>query len=248
MTSICREINFEIKTEKKVNKSKNISTHNTSIFIGGRQNLKSKRIHLSTNTRYNNTAHREITNFRNKKNKSVDRVNIQIEKSENSELKEQIDIIKMMNIRWQNCLKISNDNLNFIQKEQKIEEIKEKPIFDTNKYIKDLMDKINLNYNFEEIENSVNQEYFVLLKFDKYNQSNVFVHEIIAPKSKEDFEKAVNKFIKRKSTQINKDNNTDSSSSIDINKKSLNLIKKKIKKILIIILKQMRKNFVQYLS
>ena len=231
MNSICHESNFVIKSERKLKTSKNISMYNTSIFIGGHQNLKSKRIHLSTNTRYNNTAHREITNFRNKKNKSVDRVNIQTEKTEESEQPEQIDVIKMMNIRWKNNLMESRNDLNFIKAKDTKKEIKEEKKeeinghnFDMNKYKKDLMEKINFNYNFENINN--NQEYFVLLKLDKYNQNNIFIHEIIAPKSIQDFEKSLDKFIKRKSTQINKDNNSDSTSSIDATKKKSKFAKK----------------------
>ena len=230
MNSICRESNFVIKSERKLKTSKNISMYNTSIFIGGHQNLKSKRIHLSTNTRYNNTAHREITNFRNKKNKSVDRVNLHTEKTEESEQNEQIDIIKMMNVRWQNSLMESRNDLNYIKTEEKKEEIKEekKEInFDMNKYKNDLMEKISLNYNFEDIKN--NQEYFVLLKLDKFNQNNIFIHEIIAPKSIQDFEKSLDKFIKRKSTQINKDNNSDSTSSIDATKKKSKFVKQENK-------------------
>ena len=222
MNSICHESNFVIKSERKLKTSKNISMYNTSIFIGGHQNLKSKRIHLSTNTRYNNTAHREITNFRNKKNKSVDRVNLHTEKTEESEQNEQIDIIKMMNVRWQNCLMESRNDLNYIKKEEKKEQKKEIN-FDMNKYKNDLMKKISLNYNFEDISN--NQEYFVLLKLDKFNQNNIFIHEIIAPKSIQDFEKSLDKFIQRKSTQINKDNNSDSTSSIDATKKKSKFVK-----------------------
>ena len=228
MNSICHESNFIIKSEKKP-KSKNISMYNTSIFIGGHQNLKSKRIHLSTNTRYNNTIRRDITNFRNKKNISVDRVNnIQTEKIEKSEQIEQIDIIKMMNVRWQNNLKESRNDLNFIKKDEKKEEKKENNSenkFDINIYKKELIEKINSNYNFDDNEN---QEYFALLKLDKFNQKNIFVHEIIAPKSIQDFEKSLDKFIKRKCTQVNKDNNSDSTSSIGLNKKKkLNQIENK---------------------
>ena len=232
MNSICHESNFIIKSEKKP-KSKNISMYNTSIFIGGHQNLKSKRIHLSTNTRYNNTMRRDITNFRNKKNISVDRVNnIQTEKIDKSEQIDQIDIIKMMNVRWQNNLKESRNDLNFIKKEEKKQEKKEEEKennsenkFDINIYKKELIEKINSNYNFDDNEN---QEYFALLKLDKFNQKNIFVHEIIAPKSIQDFEKSLDKFIKRKCTQVNKDNNSDSTSSIGINKKKkLNQIENK---------------------
>ena len=228
MNSICHESNFIIKSEKKP-KSKNISMYNTSIFIGGHQNLKSKRIHLSTNTRYNNTMRRDITNFKNKKNISVDRVNnIQTEKIEKSEQIEQIDIIKMMNVRWQNNLKESRNDLNFIKKDEKKEEKKENNSenkFDINIYKKELIEKINSNYNFDDNEN---HEYFALLKLDKFNQKNIFVHEIIAPKSIQDFEKSLDKFIKRKCTQVNKDNNSDSTSSIGLNKKKkLNQIENK---------------------
>ena len=231
MASICLESNFIIKASydkpslinsAQKGKNKNVSMYNTSIFIGGHQNLKSKRIHLSTNTRYNNTVHREITNFRNKKNISVDKVNISLQKSENSEQKiEQIDIIKMMNVRWQNNLKETRSDLSYINKKEKIE--KKIDLFDSDKYIKDIINKINLNYNLN--ENNINQEYFILLKPDKYNENNNFIHEIIAPKNIEEIEKSVNKFMRRTNTQNNKDNNTDSSSSIDINKKKSNFSK-----------------------
>ena len=207
MNSICHESNFVIKSEKKLKTSKNIKVSNTSIFIGGHQNLKSKRIYLSANTGYNNTSHLEIKNFRNKKIKSVDRVNIHTKKTEDSEQTKQIDMIKMMNIRWQNSLMESRTDLNYIKVKEKKEEKKIQNC-DMNKYKNELMEKINLNYNFKDIKN--NQEYFVLLKLDKFNQNNVFIHEIIAPKSFQDFEKSLDKFIKRKSTHINKDNNSDS--------------------------------------
>ena len=227
MTSICNESNFLIKASyNKVlssseikSKNKNISMYNTSIFIGGHQNLKSKRIHLASNIQYNNHVRREIQNFRNKKPKSVDKVNIYLNKSENGEQKfEQIDIVKMMNIRWQNNLQETRSNLSYVNKQEKKEELEKKlNLIDINKYIQDLIDKININYDFNEINN--NQEYFVLLKSDSYNQKNNIIHEIIAPKNIEDLEKSVHKFMKRPCSKINKDNNTNSSSSIDLNKK-----------------------------
>jgi hypothetical protein len=192
--------------------------YNTSIFIGGRQNLKSKRIHLS----YNNTVHREITNFRNKKSTSVDKVNIQLVKNENFDQIEQIDVIKMMNVRWQNNLKESRSDLSYICKKEKEEKKINK--FDNNEYVKDLLDKININYNFE--ENNDNPEYFILLKFDKYNKNNMLIHEIISPKSIDDIKKSLDKFKKRKAAQINKDNNTDSNSSIGNTKNKYKFNKK----------------------
>ena len=228
MTSICTESNFVIKasynkailnSEKKP-KNKNISMYNTSIFIGGHQNLKSKRIHLASNIQYNNHVIREIENFRNKKPKSVDKINIYLNKSENGEQKiEQIDIIKMMNIRWQNNLQETRNNLSYVNKQEKKEERKLN-LIDINKYIQDLIDKININYDFNEINNNINnQQYFVLLKSDSYNQKNNIIHEIIAPKNIEDLEKSVQKFMERPCSKINKDNNTNSSSGIDLNKK-----------------------------
>ena len=232
MTSICNESNFEIKssynktlfTSSEIKaKNKNISMYNTSIFIGGRQNLKSKRIHLASSAQFNNHVRREIQNFRNKKPKSVDKINIYLNKSENGELKlEQIDIIKMMNIRWQNNLQETRSDLSYIknQNQEKKEPEKKPNLIDINKYIQELIDKIDINYDFTEINNSTNnQEYFVLLKLDNYNQKNNIIHEIISPKSIEDLEKSVQNFMKRPCSKINKDNNTDSSSSIELNKK-----------------------------
>jgi len=230
MTSICNESNFEIKSsynktffsssEMKA-KNKNISMYNTSIFIGGRQNLKSKRIHLASSAQFNNHIHREIQNFRNKKPKSVDKINIYLNKSENGEQKiEQIDIINMMNIRWQNNLQETRSDLSYIKIQEKKEPEKKLNLIDINKYIQELIDKININYDFNEINNKTdNQEYFVLLKSDNYNQKNNIIHEIVSPKSIEDLEKSVQNFMKRPCSKINKDNNTDSSSSIELNKK-----------------------------
>ena len=230
MTSICNESNFEIKSsynktffsssEMKA-KNKNISMYNTSIFIGGRQNLKSKRIHLASSAQFNNHIHREIQNFRNKKPKSVDKINIYLNKSENGEQKiEQIDIINMMNIRWQNNLQETRSDLSYIKIQEKKEPEKKSNLIDFNKYIQELIDKININYDFTEINNTTNnQEYFILLKSDNYNQKNNIIHEIVSPKSIEDLEKSVQNFMKRPCSKINKDNNTDSSSSIELNKK-----------------------------
>ena len=230
MNTICLESNFKINSSIKSTildsdkkpKNKNISMYNTSIFIGGHQNLKSKRIHLSNGSRYNNTVHREITNFRNKKSTSVDKVNIQLVKNENFDQIEQIDVIKMMNVRWQNNLKESRSDLSYICKKEKEEKKINK--FDNNEYIKDLLDKININYNFE--ENNDNPEYFILLKFDKYNKNNMLIHEIISPKSIDDIKKSLDKFKKRKAAQINKDNNTDSNSSIGNTKNKYKFNKK----------------------
>ena len=230
MTSICNESNFEIKSSYNKTlfssseikaKNKNISMSNTSIFIGGRQNLKSKRIHLASSAQFNNHIHREIQNFRNKKPKSVDKINIYLNKSENGEQKiEQIDIINMMNIRWQNNLQETRSDLSYIKIQEKKEPEKKLNLIDINKYIQELIDKININYDFTEINNKTdNQEYFVLLKSDNYNQKNNIIHEIISPKSIEDLEKSVQNFMKRPCSKINKDNNTDSSSSIELNKK-----------------------------
>ena len=230
MNTICLESNFKINSSIKSTildsdkkpKNKNISMYNTSIFIGGHQNLKSKRIHLSNGSRYNNTVHREITNFRNKKSTSVDKVNIQLVKNENFDQIEQIDVIKMMNVRWQNNLKESRSDLSYICKKEKEEKKINK--FDNNEYIKDLLDKININYNFE--ENNDNPEYFILLKFDECGKNNMLIHEIISPKSIDDIKKSLDKFKKREAAQINKDNNTDSNSSIGNTKNKYKFNKK----------------------
>jgi len=209
--SLCLESNFTIKssylstindTDKKI-KNKNISMYNTSIFIGGHQNLKSKRIHLS---KYNNTVHREITNFRNKKNKSVDRVNIHLQRYSNGQEQiEQLDVIKMMNIRWQNNLKKEkNNSISIInQKENNTNFIKAN--------IEDLLNKVNENYNFDD---KLNKDYFILLKLDKYKQKNFYIYDLVVPNSIEDLEKSINKFMLKKCNQENKDNNTDSASSL----------------------------------
>ena len=49
----------------------------------------------------------------------------------------------------------------------------------------------------------------------------MLIHEIISPKSIDDIKKSLDKFKKRKAAQINKDNNTDSNSSIGNTKNKL---------------------------
>ena len=206
----CLQTNFTISSiskksknnSEKKTKNKIVSMYNTSIFIGGRQNLKSKRIHLS----YNNTVHREITNFRNKKNKSVDRVNIQLVKKDYIE---EIDIIKMMNIRWKNNLNVSKSDLTLINNK------KDEIIFDDKKYIEEIINKININYKLN--ENNNNKEYFILLKHDIHNQNNNFIHEIILPKTKDDIESSINKFKEKKYIINNIDNNSDNLSNQENN-------------------------------
>ena len=85
-------ISIKSDENKEKNKKSFVQINNTSIFIGGRQNLKGMRIHLSNNCKYNNTVHKEITNF---KNKSVDKTNVRLTENKNKPIeKVNIDLLE----------------------------------------------------------------------------------------------------------------------------------------------------------
>ena len=67
--------NYLRNSPEKTDRRKNFGISNSTMFIGARQNLKAMNIHLTHNSKYNNIAKREITNLKNGKYKSVDKVN-----------------------------------------------------------------------------------------------------------------------------------------------------------------------------
>ena len=117
-------ISIKSDENKEKNKKSFVQINNTSIFIGGRQNLKGMRIHLSNNCKYNNTVHKEITNFKNKsvdktnfrltenKNKPIEKVNIDL--LEKEEKKNDIDFLKFTNLRWKNHQQVFKNRISFI--------------------------------------------------------------------------------------------------------------------------------------
>ena len=193
-----------------------IPINNTSIFIGGRQNLKGMRIHLSNNYKYNNTVHREIKDFRNCKNKSVDKVNIRLTENKPIE-KVSIDLVeknnqnqndisnalKMILIRWKNFQKITKINLSYINKQESF-------FLNKKNYIEGLKSKININSNKNTNKNTTNNnnlEKYILIKQDKYNKDNSFISEIISPRSDEELETSISSFIYRNSDNKENQNN-----------------------------------------
>ena len=205
--------------DKKSKRNNIIPINNTSIFIGGRQNLKGMRIHLSSNYKYNNTVHREITDFRNNKNKSVDKANVRLAENKPIE-KVSIDLIekdnqnqnditnalKMILIRWKNFQKVSNNNLSYINKQESF-------FLNKKNYIEGLKSKININSNKNKNTNNNNLEKYILIKQDKYNKDNSFISEIICPSSNEELETSISSFIYKISD--NKENQNNISNSND---------------------------------
>ena len=208
----------EIKEKKP--KKNFVPINNTSIFIGGRQNLKGMRIHLSNNFKYNNTVHKEITDFRNVKNKSVDKANVRLAENKPIEKvsinlydqnnnKENInfnDAYKMMLIRWKNHSNINKTSISYINK-------KENFVLNKNKYINEFVNKINIDLNKNKNKkNSNHQEKYILIKQDKYNKENKFIHDIISPSSNEELKTTINNFIyKVNENKENLNNNIDES-------------------------------------
>ena len=208
----------EIKEKKP--KRNFVPINNTSIFIGGRQNLKGMRIYLSNNFKYNNTVHKEITDFRNNKNKSVDKANVRLAENkpiekvsinlyDQNNKKENInfnDAYKMMLIRWKNHSNINKTSISYINK-------KENFVLNKNKYINEFVNKINIDLNKNKNKkNSNHQEKYILIKQDKYNKENKFIHDIISPSSNEELKTTINNFIyKVNENKENLNNNIDES-------------------------------------
>ena len=205
----------------KTTRRKYLGVSNSSIFIGARQNLKAMNIHLSNHFRYNNTAHREISNFRNGKNNSVDRVNGKLsenepQKNNNTDNKkvEPIDVLKEISLKWKNNQKVFKNNFSFISKINKKEPIpppspSPSPIINKKIYIKELLNNIKINTNNINNENGSNglnnneKDYYILIRHDKNNKNENIIHEVISPKSNEDFENLINNFLKENKENIN---------------------------------------------
>ena len=219
-------------SESKRTKKPYVVVNNASIFIGGRQNLKGMRVYLSNNYKYNNTAHREITDFRNNKNKSVDKnnyrlienklvekVNIDLSENNNKNNKKDdtnknkdnsVDPLKIINLRWKNNQKVNKTSLSYINRINRTESI----LLNKKKYIQELLNTININSSKSKTNNKIPKEKYILIKQDKYNQNNNLIHEIISPNTYEEFEASINSFIE-KSDNNNKENQDNNNISND---------------------------------
>ena len=214
-------------SESKKSKKPLVVVNNTSIFIGGKQNLKGMRVYLSGSNKYNNTVHREITNFKNK-NKSVDKTNhrlienrlaekVNIDLSENNtkdninnkdnednknNKDNSLDPLQIINLRWKKNQNVNKTSLSYINKTDSV-------ILNKKKYIQELVNKININSTQTKDNNKSLQESYILIKQDKYNKNKSFIHEIISPNSYEELETSVNSFIdKNDYNKENQDNNS----------------------------------------
>lgn len=243
--SRCPELNFEIISNRKIvnfplsiyrtsfdfiredaskaitTRRKNYGISNSSMFIGAHQNLKAMNIHLSNHFRYNNTTHREITNFRNGKNRSADRVSINL--SENStnykteNIKDKItEVLKEINDRWKSKQKISKNNFSFVNKDMKKDKDKESSTINKKIYIQELLNNINAKTNSNNEKNlnkNNNNKEYILIKYDKNNKNENVIYEIVSPSSNEDFEISINNFIYKKGNK--ESNNSETISTID---------------------------------
>ena len=214
-------ISINSAENKEKNKKSFVQINNTSIFIGGRQNLKGMRIHLSNNCKYNNIVHKEITNFKNKsvdktnvrltenKNKPIEKVNIDL--LEKEEKKSDIDFLKFMNLRWKNHQQVFKNRISFISNTNQ-----ESININKKNYIQGLLNKFKINTikNSNNNNKNNNQEKIILIKQDKYNINNNYIYEIISPSTKEELELSINTFInKSNDNKENQDNNNSETSS-----------------------------------
>ena len=235
------KLSDRLSQSKEKKKKDFVQINNASIFIGGRQNLKGMRIHLSKHSKYNNTVHKEITNFKNKsvdktnvrlnENKNIEKVNIDLlekdekdEKDENNKKNNLFDALNFINMRWKNHQKIIKNSLSFICKK---EPIKEQIIINKKTYIQELLNniKINLNQN----KNNTNKEKIILIKQDKNNINRNYIYEIISPNTKEELEMSINTFINKNNDNKENQNNNNNSETISSQSSSANNGRKKSK-------------------
>ena len=226
-------LNFIKNTEGKLKKVITPIT-NTSIFIGGGQNLKAMRIHLSNNFKYNNTVHRETSNFKNIKNKSVDKTNVRLTENKSietvnidlfkNEKDELLAALKTINLRWKNNQNQYKNSFSYFSNNQ------EAIILDKKKYLNELISKINITSNNNN-NKKLNQENYILIKQDKYNKNNNFIYEIINPNTNEELEVYINNFIYKNSNDNNnnKENLTNNSIETTSDQDYLNNGKRKSK-------------------
>ena len=218
------------QSTSKASLCKNFTITTSNIFIGARQNLKAQNIRLINHSNYNNTVHREISNFKNGKGKSVDKVNISL--SENDALKnnnyntqnkkdESMNVLKEIDLRWKSNQKIYKNNFSFINKVNKKDNKDNKDLSIINKkiYIKELLNSIkgvtNNIENSDKSNNNNNREYYILIKHNKDNTIENIMHEIISPNSNEELEKSINNFIYKKDNKENQNNNAETLSNSD---------------------------------
>ena len=218
------------QSTSKASLCKNFTITTSNIFIGARQNLKAQNIRLINHSKYNNTVHREISNFKNGKGKSVDKANISL--SENDALKnnnyntqnkkdESMNVLKEIDLRWKSNQKINKNNFSFISKANKKDNKDNKDLSIINKkiYIKELLNSIkgvtNNIENSDKSNNNNNREYYILIKHNKDNTIENIMHEIISPNSNEELEKSINNFIYKKDNKENQNNNAETLSNSD---------------------------------
>ena len=214
--NIIEEHKIEIKEKKEINEikeikpeknsfGKNLIVSNSTLFIGGGQNLKGMRIHLSK-PNYNNIVHKEITDFKISKNKSIENVKINLEENKtdiinnNTNNTSVFDLLKSMNKRWKEYEKEFKMRLTYISNKETI-------ILNKKQYIDELIKKINITNT--SVKNNTKESY-ILIKQDKNNKSNKFIYEVISPLSNKELETSVNQFI------LKKNDNLDNSSEFNM--------------------------------
>ena len=174
---------------------KGLAISTSSLFISEGQNLKGMRIHLINNTsknEYDNVVHKEITNLKNSKNKNDDNVEINLSNNTTDNLFNSLETIKK---RWLKYQKEYKFKLSYINNNETV-------IINKKKYMNELINKVNIKST--SISNNT-QEYYLLIKQDRNNKDIKYIHEIISPGTKKEFETSINNFILQNSD--NKENN-----------------------------------------
>ena len=112
------EIKKSIQSQGKSTLAKNFAISSSSIFIGAGQNLKGMRIHLSNHK--NNIVHKEITDFKISKNKSIEKVEINLSEKKNDKNEQLLSSLETINKRWKQAEKEYKTRLSYIPNNETI--------------------------------------------------------------------------------------------------------------------------------
>ena len=194
-----KQSNEKIENQENKEKnsfSKNLTISNSCIFIGGAQNLKGMRIHISNHK--NNIVHKEITDFKINKNKPVEKVEISL--SENKTNNNLSNYLEEMKKRWKEAEKEYKMRLTLISNNDSI-------VINKKKYIDDLIKTINIDSSSTKNSNNNNRdnknEYYILIKKNKNYKNNPFIYQVIVPTSNKELETSINEFILNNNQEMN---------------------------------------------
>ena len=195
------------KTEKNLF-GNNLTISSLNVLIRGEENKKERNL---PKNKYNNIVHKEITDFKISKIKGTENVEINLAENNNNTNINVVntnntnisDLLKSMDKRWKEYEKEFKMRLTYISSNETI-------FLNKKQYVDELIKKINIAST--SVKNN-SKESYILLKQDKNNKNNKYIHEVISPLSSKELETSVNNFIFK-----NNDNDVENSYNFNLDK------------------------------